>query len=755
MTSRSSTNHRLSSSNSDTLLSSSEDESTILPRARESMAEDVSQLAVASNPLLSVGDGGTGVGSSSSVHTMASSLTRASTPASERQQHQHHYYRQQQPQQQYGYGYFDASSRGTQTPENSSTRNNIYAGTGAGVGSGNSSSRAAETIIHFPDQIPTLQLVSFTPPPSSPVEGSSSSATPHLPYAHAYPHPHHQNADIAAPPSSSSGYYHPLPAAATTITPSHIDDLGAEHSSKFQEIRKRFSLGAMGAGGTVGVVGDRIGRRTSLTNNNNSSRKEPVRQWTKDSTKTLANESTAALLMREDLKDESSLILNKVGGVEGGGGGVGLAMNRRMHSATSGTIHFQESEYAGVTRRGSTMTFMSGNTQTTYRLNVNIPHKDYYPEKVGYGHPDHHGYNTNSKSNPALNLSTLSLIATSPTTPNTPHDSIFGQAGSNNNNPAPNGKRYIDTRKRNKQQKKEEKALAKASFKKRKTLFSNERTFIHWIKFGMLLGALAMMLLNFSGEGIARREGVDQTLANRVGRIGQNVGVTLLLICLLCLVYSGVSYHWRHLGIAKDKGHERYFDRVGPTFLTVALLATYTMNVVLTIQVSSLMDQDYEPSIYLNNNNLGPHALPPLTPSPSTSPPSAAIGSDETAPAQPIILPPAPEPSPEPPLTQPQRPVFDTPNLPPGSTILIDSDEDDGSDFEFSHPPSDLEIPTVMAASTMTDSESGSKPSLPSDSSSYKGSVSSSSRTEGSNVSSESDRLTTTRGDSGDEDDDD
>ncbi|KAK5799105.1 hypothetical protein F5H01DRAFT_116547 [Linnemannia elongata] len=179
------------------------------------------------------------------------------------------------------------------------------------------------------------------------------------------------------------------------------------------------------------------------------------------------------------------------------------------------------------------------------------------------------------------------------------------------------------------------------------------------------------------------------------------------------------------------------------------------MNVVLTIQVSSLMDQDYEPSIYLNNNNLGPHALPPLTPSPSTSPPSAAIGSDETAPAQPIILLPVPEPSPEPPLTQPQRPVFDTPNLPPGSTILIDSDEDDGSDFEFSHPPSDLEIPTVMAASTMTDSESGSKPSLPSDSSSYKGSVSSSSRTEESNVSSESDRLTTTRGDSGDEDDDD
>lgn len=448
MTSRSSTDHRLSSSNSDTLLSSSEDESTTLPRARGATAEDVSQLAVASNPFLSVSDDGSGVGSSSSAHTMDSSLTRASPPTSERQRHKHHYYQQQQPQQQqYGYGYFDASSRGTHTPGNPATHKNNYAETGVGVGSDNSSCRAAETIIHFPDQIPTLQLVSFTPPPSPPVEGPSSSATPHFSYAHNYPHPNHRNADAIALPSSSSAHHHPLPTTATTTTPSHIDDLGAEHSSKFQAIRKRFSLGAMGAGGTRGVVGDRIGRRTSLTNNNNnnssSNHKEPVRQWTKDSTMTLTSESTTALLMREDLRDDSSHIHNRVGGVGEGGGGVGLEMNGRIHSVASGTIHFQESDYAGVTRRGSTMTSSSGNTQTTYRLNANIPHTNYYSEKGGYGHPDHHGYDTNSKSNPALNLSALSPTAT---TPNTPRDSIFGQAGSNNNNnQAPNGKRYIDT----------------------------------------------------------------------------------------------------------------------------------------------------------------------------------------------------------------------------------------------------------------------------------------------------------------------
>ncbi|KAG0284147.1 hypothetical protein BGZ97_008286 [Linnemannia gamsii] len=466
------------------------------------------------------------------------------------------------------------------------------------------------------------------------------------------------------------------------------------------------TTGTSGGPATAGGAPDRIERRISMTNNNNSnnSNKEPpttVRQYTKDSTKTLTSESTTGFLMREELKDDSSLTHNKVVGA--GVGGMGLAMDERTYSAASGTIHFQELEYAGVTRRGSTMTTASNNTQTTYRLNVHIPpHRtDYYPEKGGYdtgSDGKSHPYNYNP-----INLSNLSPTATAPTTPITlRRDSLFGLAGSNNNNPAPNGKRYIDTRKRNKKQNKGEKAVAKASFKKATSLFSNERTFIHWIKFGMLLGALAMTLLNFSGDEVAKK-GIEQSLANRVGQIGKNVGVTLLLICLVCLLYAAASYHWRHLGIVNDKGFERYFDRIGPTFLTVALLATYTINVVLTIQVSSLMDRDFEPSsIFLNNNNnnnnnnnLGQHSLQPLAPSPSISPPLAGVNQTESV---------APPPSSPPPPTQPQRPVFDTPYLPPGSTILIDSDEDDGSDFEISHPPSDLEDPTVTTASSKTES---------------------------------------------------
>lgn len=134
----------------------------------------------------------------------------------------------------------------------------------------------------------------------------------------------------------------------------------------------------------------------------------------------------------------------------------------------------------------------------------------------------------------------------------------------------PSGKRYVDPRL--------DKKARKAAYKTATTLFSNERTFIHWIKFAMLLGGLAIVLLNFSGVG-ARPE-MDQELVNRAGRIGQNVGVSLMILCLLCLVYASSTYHWRHLGVAGGKHDARYFDRIGPTLLALGLLVTYAINIV-------------------------------------------------------------------------------------------------------------------------------------------------------------------------------
>lgn len=140
---------------------------------------------------------------------------------------------------------------------------------------------------------------------------------------------------------------------------------------------------------------------------------------------------------------------------------------------------------------------------------------------------------------------------------------------------SPTGKRYIDTRKRNKKFKQGR----KEAFQTAKTLFSNERTFIHWIKFGMLLGALAMTLLNFSGQTAMTRR-VDHDLIVQAELIGQRVGVALMAICLLCLIYAACTFHWRHNGVAARKDDDRYFDRIGPTLLTLALLGTYSINVI-------------------------------------------------------------------------------------------------------------------------------------------------------------------------------
>ncbi|KAF9573908.1 hypothetical protein EC968_007736 [Mortierella alpina] len=196
---------------------------------------------------------------------------------------------------------------------------------------------------------------------------------------------------------------------------------------------------------------------------------------------------------------------------------------------------------------------------------------------------------------------------------------------------SPTGKRYVDSRKRNKGD--------KAAFKKAVTMFSNERTFNHWIKFGMLLGALAMTLLNFSiTESL--HVGFNQELANHAGRIGQSVGVSLMVICLLCLLYAAATYHWRHIGLEQDKSDGRYLDRIGPTLLTIGLFVTYTINVVLTIQVSSQMDEGFQPSVFYNAH----HDMTSQAGGPAVAPP-------------PILTPPA----------------FDTPSLPPGSTILVDN----------------------------------------------------------------------------------
>ncbi|KAG0013076.1 hypothetical protein BGZ81_001243 [Podila clonocystis] len=195
----------------------------------------------------------------------------------------------------------------------------------------------------------------------------------------------------------------------------------------------------------------------------------------------------------------------------------------------------------------------------------------------------------------------------------------------------------------------------------------------------MLLGTLAMILLNFSAQAAMPRP-VEHDLILRAEMIGQRVGMALMAICLMCLIYAACIFHWRHIGVAGCKDDDRYFDRIGPTVLTLGLLGTYSINVILTILVISKLDPSYAPTIFYitNNNNM-----------------NVGITHNETASVRPSY-------------GLPQAPVFDTPRLPPGSIIMVDSNDDDE---DTSHMyKSDVEDDSDISQPS-TDSSSSDPPS--------------------------------------------
>ncbi|KAK3828694.1 MAG: hypothetical protein J3Q66DRAFT_292434 [Benniella sp.] len=85
-------------------------------------------------------------------------------------------------------------------------------------------------------------------------------------------------------------------------------------------------------------------------------------------------------------------------------------------------------------------------------------------------------------------------------------------------------------------------------------MFSNERTFIQWIKFSILLGITALVLCNFG----------------RSESVAFCIGVATLTVAMGTLVYAAVVFH--------RQGKVNYYDRVGPTILCCVLLFGYSIN---------------------------------------------------------------------------------------------------------------------------------------------------------------------------------
>lgn len=98
-----------------------------------------------------------------------------------------------------------------------------------------------------------------------------------------------------------------------------------------------------------------------------------------------------------------------------------------------------------------------------------------------------------------------------------------------------------------------------------KVFFANERTFLSWLNFTVILGSLAIGLLNFG---------------DKVGRISASL---FTLLAMGTMVYALITYHWRANAIRR-RGSGPYDDRFGPTMLCFFLLIAVIVNFILRIR---------------------------------------------------------------------------------------------------------------------------------------------------------------------------
>ncbi|QRV89661.1 vacuolar transporter chaperone 4 [Ceratobasidium sp. AG-Ba] len=96
-----------------------------------------------------------------------------------------------------------------------------------------------------------------------------------------------------------------------------------------------------------------------------------------------------------------------------------------------------------------------------------------------------------------------------------------------------------------------------------KVYFANERTFLKWLQFAVLIGTVATTLLNFSKPG------------DRVAFVS---AICFTFAALLAIAYAGVIFVVRALKLRSREVSEWYYDRYGPTVLSLVLLASIATN---------------------------------------------------------------------------------------------------------------------------------------------------------------------------------
>ena len=102
-----------------------------------------------------------------------------------------------------------------------------------------------------------------------------------------------------------------------------------------------------------------------------------------------------------------------------------------------------------------------------------------------------------------------------------------------------------------------------------KTFFANERTFLKWLSMSVMLGLMAVTLLNFTD--VANGDGAELA------------GIVLLPVSVLFMVYALVTFRFRAQRIYMREPM-RYDDTRGPTILVVVLATSLLLSASFSLQ---------------------------------------------------------------------------------------------------------------------------------------------------------------------------
>ncbi|KAL6302479.1 VTC domain-containing protein [Sparassis latifolia] len=102
-----------------------------------------------------------------------------------------------------------------------------------------------------------------------------------------------------------------------------------------------------------------------------------------------------------------------------------------------------------------------------------------------------------------------------------------------------------------------------------KVYFAAERTFLKWLHFAIIIGTIATTLLNFIPP--------DDT----VGLISAGL---FTLVALISIAYSAVIFVYRAYRLRKHRASGMYYDKYGPTMLSLFLVAAIAANIGLRLR---------------------------------------------------------------------------------------------------------------------------------------------------------------------------